>query len=71
MFVKINGEYVNVYLWDYKYMFELTGHMEPDLCYLALNESSKYIYVGYDEEYEFNIPQGKIKREIKKLQKLK
>lgn len=55
-------------MFNFKYKFELTGQMEPNLLYLALNDSLQYIYVGYDEEYAFDIPQNKIRREIKKLQ---
>jgi len=69
MLVKINGQYIYVYKHNFKYKFELKGHMEQHLCYLAINDNLQYVYVyGYDEECTFNIPQRKIRREIKKLQ---
>lgn len=69
MLVKINNQFINVYKWNYKWQFKLTGCTTPDLCYLAINDCLQYIYVAENgEEYTFNFPQTKIKREIKKLQ---
>ena len=43
--------------------------MEPDECYLAINSDLKYYLVyGYDEEFPINIPQRKIRRQLRKLQ---
>ena len=68
--VEINNRYVNVYKSNYNHKFVLTSHMEPDLCYLAINDDFKYIYVYGDEQYTFNFPQTKIRREINKLKSL-
>ena len=66
MLVKLNGNYIRVYKDNFKYKFELTVSMEPYFCYLAKNSEDKYIYVDYDDEYNFNIPQNKIRNELKK-----
>ena len=68
MLVKIHNKFVRVYKDDYLYKFELTGTMEPDYSYLSINEDYKYMCAyGYDEEYYINMPQRKIRRQIKKL----
>lgn len=69
MLVKINDKYVYVYKYNYKYKFELKGVTEQDECYLAMNDKSEYILVyGIDDEFTINMPQNKIRRELKKLQ---
>lgn len=66
MLVKINNQFVRVYK-DNLYKFELTRFLEPDCSYLYMNDDCKYTCVYYDEEYNLNMPQRKIRRQIKKL----
>jgi hypothetical protein len=68
MLVKINNQYINVYKYNNLYKFELTGICEPDMSYLAINNNNQYILVsGYNDEFIINIPQRKIRRQIKKF----
>ena len=68
MFIKINNKYGNIYKFGYLYKFELVSCPEPDECYLAINENLQYVRHYDGEEIPFNIPQNKIRRQIKKLQ---
>lgn len=71
MLVKINDKYVYVYKDDYSSLtkFNLKSLTEPDECYLAINSDLKYYLVyGYDEEFPINVPQRKIRRQLRKLQ---
>ena len=68
MLVKIKDKYIHIYKDEWLYKFELKGYTEPDESYLAINENSQYFCAcGWNDEYPINMPQRKIRRELKKL----
>lgn len=63
MFVKISIDYLG----SSKYYFELTNCIELDDNLLKLNDEMKYVGCNSYGEFYLNMPQRKIRSQLKKL----